>query len=337
MRILTVDRGFRKQPALYGFLALGGLILLALLVFSARSGLARAAAQGPDELYFAETGHVVREPFLSFYRNAANPDVLYGKPITEPFNSAQFGGSQVQYFERAVLALNPAANIPQALQVTAADLGSRLYSPGEEVPISQGAPGCRVFPETGNQVCYDFLDFFEAHGGAARLGFPISNLEIQDGLFVQYFQRARLEFRAGRSLGENVVVGDLGRRYFEGRENPRRLLPVEDGNLPQVILNLRTRAFVRQPVAGFEGGQAVYVLVQDQNGMPVEGARLSVSVRFPGQSWQALHGEALSGPNGVAVIPFTYGSEEPGMVEVRVLSRYEDLSDAAVTSFRIWY
>lgn len=331
------DTGSRCQPAAGGGLVLGAVLLLWLLVSVAGGPGAPVSAQGPDELYVPETGHVVGEPYLSFYRRVEDPDELYGKPITEPFESAEFGGAEVQYFEKAVLQRNPDPAAPPALRVTAADLGFRLYTPGEEIPLAPGSPGCRVFPETGYQVCYDFLDYFEKQGGAARFGFPISNLEIQDSLFVQYFQRARLEFRPARARGRQVVVSDLGRRYFEGRENPRLLLPVEDGNLPQVILDLHTRAFARRPVAGLEDGQAVYVLVKDQNGLPVEGARVTVFVRFPNRAEQALPGEVQTDSRGIAVVPFTYGVEETGLAVVRVVTSYEDRSDETVASFRIWY
>src|SRR5215203_2478934 len=43
--------------------------------------------------------------------------------------------------------------------------------------LAQG--GCRTFPETGKTVCGKFLVYWDAHGGLAQQGFPLSN-EFQE-------------------------------------------------------------------------------------------------------------------------------------------------------------
>ncbi len=53
------------------------------------------------------------------------------------------------------------------------------------------------FSETGHYVSGGFKAYFEANGGLAVFGYPITEELVEDGWTVQYFQRARLEFHPG--------------------------------------------------------------------------------------------------------------------------------------------
>nr|PZN20051.1 MAG: murein L,D-transpeptidase [Chloroflexota bacterium] len=77
------------------------------------------------ELVFEETGHSLREPFLSFW-NAAGGVEFFGRPISEPlWELTPRGQRKVQYFERARLERDPSmAGTPDEIQV--ADLGRAL-------------------------------------------------------------------------------------------------------------------------------------------------------------------------------------------------------------------
>jgi hypothetical protein len=168
-------------------------------------------------------------------------------PITEAFQD-QTIGRIVQYFQRARFELYP--ENPAELKVRISPLGEYLYSPGKPLPLPENFPACQLFSETGFQVCYTFLEFFKANGGAVQFGYPISNFEIQEGRIVQYFQRARLEWRPELPSGERVVISDLGKAYFEVLgENPVRLLPAPvQNNRPQAVLSLQARAFPKLAV-----------------------------------------------------------------------------------------
>ncbi len=81
-------------------------------------------------------------------------------------------------------------------------------------PMSQGAS--RTFPETGKTVRGTFLDYWNAHGGLAQQGFPISD-EMQersdiDGktYTVQYFERAVFEYHPENQPPFNVLLSLLG-------------------------------------------------------------------------------------------------------------------------------
>jgi hypothetical protein len=55
------------------------------------------------------------------------------------------------------------------------------------------------FEETGHWVQDEFLDYFNNRGGLAIFGYPISERFIDQGLTVQYFQKARMELHTGCS------------------------------------------------------------------------------------------------------------------------------------------
>lgn len=58
-------------------------------------------ARGPGEVFFAETGHHLAEPFLFYWRQNGGRTV-FGLPISEVVTSAN-GALQTQYFERMTL------------------------------------------------------------------------------------------------------------------------------------------------------------------------------------------------------------------------------------------
>lgn len=71
---------------------------------------------------------------------------------------------------------------------------------------------CRYFNETGHWVCGDFLAFFEGRGGVELFGFPLTEAfddPTHDGLRVQYFQRARMEWHPANRAPYDVQLGLL--------------------------------------------------------------------------------------------------------------------------------
>lgn len=72
-------------------------------------------------------------------------------------------------------------------------------------------PGCELFVETSHNLCEPFGAFWRAHGGLAAFGYPISEMHEQDGLLVQYFERARFEWHADLAGTEwEILLGLLG-------------------------------------------------------------------------------------------------------------------------------
>ncbi len=65
-----------------------------------------------------------------------------------------------------------------------------------------------LFAETGHTLAYAFRQFYERNGGLPIFGLPISEVFIENGLPVQYFERARFEWHATLAM---VQAGHLGR------------------------------------------------------------------------------------------------------------------------------
>jgi uncharacterized protein YkwD len=68
--------------------------------------------------------------------------------------------------------------------------------------------------ETGHSLASPFLEFWQAGGGVRVLGYPVTEPVKQNGLLVQYFERARMEYHPETaSKGFGVQLGLLGRDY----------------------------------------------------------------------------------------------------------------------------
>lgn len=71
--------------------------------------------------------------------------------------------------------------------------------------------GCISFEETGHSVCGGFRRFWETYGGLPIFGYPLTDEFVQDGLTVQYFERARFEWHPGAWPERwDVLLGRLG-------------------------------------------------------------------------------------------------------------------------------
>jgi LPXTG-site transpeptidase (sortase) family protein len=65
-----------------------------------------------------------------------------------------------------------------------------------------------LFKETGHSLAYSFRLFWEQHGGLPIFGYPLTEVFIEEGRPVQYFERVRLEWHGAVAL---VMAAHLGR------------------------------------------------------------------------------------------------------------------------------
>ena len=77
------------------------------------------------------------------------------------------------------------------------------------VPASSAA-GKQFFAQTGHNVGWPFLQFYRANGGLDIFGYPRTEAIQQDGMTVQYFQRARFEYHPDLAVGQQVQITLLG-------------------------------------------------------------------------------------------------------------------------------
>lgn len=196
------------------------MIALAL-VFGSFSSTRRAAAHpvaGPAARYFKETGHNITGAIKTFYE--ARGDVaIFGLPLTEVIVE---NGRQVQYFERARFELHP--ELPNAYFVSLTHLGRQLTRGRTGGPFAPAAPRGQpsaYFRETAHNVGPTFFAFWNQRGGLPVFGYPLSEpfeeASPTDGVvrLVQYFERARFEYRPEASPASQVQLGLLGRQLLD--------------------------------------------------------------------------------------------------------------------------
>jgi hypothetical protein len=73
------------------------------------------------------------------------------------------------------------------------------------------------FPETGHSLHYAFLNYWRERGGLDIFGYPISGEMTENGVTVQYFQRARFEYHPQLPGPYQVSLGLLGDQLLKQR------------------------------------------------------------------------------------------------------------------------
>jgi hypothetical protein len=303
-------------------------LLLAVLLSEQRS----ASAQSTTVQFFPETGHYVRGDFLRFYRSVPDPQLVFGYPITEQITSKD--SKTVQYFQRARFELRRDLPEPQRVQLTW--VGQALYQRAEQLRL-ENTSGCELFP-TGHSVCLAFLDFFKANGGVTQFGNPISPFEFHENLIVQYFERARFEWRADRPEGQRVVLTDLGRRYFDQLgEDPALLKPMSPADATiNPILAIKAHAFVTKPLTGPTGQQTIYVIVQSQTLQAVSDATGKATVHWPDGRIEEYF--FTTNQAGLGTVTLNFADQKQGeLVPIEIIVVYQGLGSTTRTSFRIWF
>jgi hypothetical protein len=317
------------------------IIFLALvLILSFGPGLAQSGDNQPGESrYYPQTGHTVSGPFLSTYLSVPNPVQIFGYPITDPF-PGQLQDNWVQYFERARFELITGAG--DEVQVHISHLGYLMQKTGTPIPLPANFPPCLTFVDVEFDVCYAFRDFFEANGGAAIFGYPMSDFQVVDQRIVQYFQRARFEWHPDRPPGQMVTLTPLGRIYFyQMEEDTARLLPNPStlgvNNLLQSVLSLNVQASTKTAVSPQSGEQTIFVLVQDQNLQAIPNAEVELVILLPSGDEQRIIIPGSTDKNGVTSYTFDFENETIGLTEINVSASFDALTAKTTTSFRIWY
>jgi hypothetical protein len=170
--------------------------------------------------YFDQTGHVVQGRFLEFFLAHGGIDT-FGLPRTDELME---NGKLVQYFQRARMEYPPVGaggaqgSAEGSPEVTLAPLGTAAAqargilarSEAQPIPPFESSDTHTYVPETGHSLMGAFRDYYNRAGGAAVLGFPITEELVEDGFTVQYFERVVLEYVPGRPvratlLGDNLL------------------------------------------------------------------------------------------------------------------------------------
>ncbi len=177
------------------------------------SGSFAAAAPLPGAVFFPETSHNLSGAFRAYWETKGGLAV-FGFAVSEEFSEvSQTDGRTytVQYFQRNRFEFHPEKNDPN--KVLLGLLGSELtrgrtFAPGAPVPNTSTT---QYFPETQHTLSDRFLAYWNAKGGLAIFGYPISEPLQEGGLLVQYFERNRFEYHPENGGTQyEVLLGLLG-------------------------------------------------------------------------------------------------------------------------------
>jgi hypothetical protein len=306
--------GTRSRRAIFLF-ALGILTILVVVM------PIRAMMQDQDDGFSVDSG------FSSYYIERGGKEI-YGDPISESFVDSETG-NVVQYFENARLELGE--DFTGGLEVITSSLGMMLGY--WEIPLTfiDEKEGCRFFHETGHQVCHAFLEYYEEHGSSEVFGYPISEFKFIDGRIVQYYQRFRLDWFADEE-DQPVKPGPLGKLHLSMLD---RLSLKSDSDPIVEVEGLIIKSSVGQSSTRRSDSQTIYLLVQDQNQVPLAGAAATLIAHFPdGDRMIVL---PLTDNDGRSQISFDFNDQPSGFrVSLDITVVYQGLTKETRESFMIY-
>jgi hypothetical protein len=112
-----------------------------------------------------------------------------------------------------------------AVVIAAVTLGVAGAPPASAATNGRAVAACVTFPETGKTVCDRFLAYWQANGGLAQQGLPLTDPFVEvnptDGkpYLTQYFERARFEAHPENQPPYDVLLGLLGREQLLAKYN----------------------------------------------------------------------------------------------------------------------
>ena len=148
--------------------------------------------------WFDVTGHNVPNQLNDYWWGNGGWR-LFGLPISEFFREVDIDGTirYVQYFERSILALDPATGAVSRTPV--GDRSHMDYKASLPIDPFQNTSSAIYFPDTQHSVQNGFKWYWEHNGGQAAFGAPISEEWSEtnaDGrkVVMQMFEYARFEW-----------------------------------------------------------------------------------------------------------------------------------------------
>ena len=319
------------------------LLLLAFLVILTGTS-ASAFQQDSDRRLFEQTNQVVSGAFLRYWDAAPNPVLLFGYPISPELPHPIRQNVQIQFFQRARMEYDP--TLPAGQQVTLAPLGAWNYkTPG--IPADFPLNNCITFDQSTYSVCYAFRQFYEANEGETYFGLPISQAQWEDNRLVQYFERARMEWRPEMPAGQRVTLTELGRLDF----NRTIGVPIPADNILNMFSEMRVYAFVEQPLMRADDLQHVFVLVRKKDQSSIAGASVRLTVVYRDRENPTVERRSssmalpLTNEDGVTELTFPVENVQPNdqiRVEVEVINSptgpLKNPEDGQTSTwFRIWW
>jgi len=289
------------------------LVLVLMMVVCGGGLLAAPAAARTGERCFAETGYCISGPIRAYWeRNGGLP--VFGFPITaQRVEMVEDRTLQVQWFERDRLEIQADGLVTAGrLGARYLELTGRPWQRGERTACQGNS---RWFEETGHQVCGVMLDYWNANGGLARFGYPLTGLieeQIEGRVYqVQYFERRRMEYHPEYGGTPNfLLLGLLGREVLRLEQDPLAGVPACAAQISPALKAIYTRVQLGRPLGcptllpgndlpasttAMERGQMLWIDRQQGPPMLVQPARIfaiiasgdGISFRAYSDTWVA--------------------------------------------------
>jgi len=308
------------------FLLVGAVTAVAVL---GGATVAPAQAQQEDCRFFGETGYYVCDAFLEFFDTRGGLEI-FGYPLTDAFVDLD-RGLLVQYFQRARMEWHPANSAPYQVQLglLVDDLAYDFPGALAETIPPVNTPLRHYFPETNHVVSFAFLKYFREHGGLDVFGYPRSEVVLQGGYMVQYFQRAVMEWHPEAVSGPEMRLLNLGELYVDR-------FHIQPGPARAEIKRLDVSASVRHTPGDESGMQTVFVYVYDQRWEAVPGAAVAGVVRL--ESGDQACAFAPTDDTGFTRCDLAVQDLSPGKrVIIKVTAALGDLVAVTETCFFPWW
>lgn len=147
----------------------------------------------------------VAPAFEKFYEVHGGVEVI-GPAISPELDE---NGLRVQYFLNGRLEYHPAN--PAGLEVLLSPLGLTTLGASEPpVPPPPLDSKSRYFAATGHFLYAEFEPFFDRIGGIEFIGYPISEVRVESGRVIQYFERGAILRPESSSTWRNIRLAALG-------------------------------------------------------------------------------------------------------------------------------
>ncbi len=120
-----------------------------------------------------------------------------------------------------------------ALQGMINDLRARGYrfASVNDLLGAQSSSDQIYFSQTGHYLSHGMLRYWQNFGGLAVFGYPISEEFVENGVVVQYFERARFEWHPGAWPSRyDILLGRLGVELTTARLNQAPFRPISASN-----------------------------------------------------------------------------------------------------------
>jgi len=194
---------------------LSALVALLLSTLTLTTFTPTPASANQTVRFYAATRHSIGGAFLKFYDRHGGTS-LFGYPITDEVVE---NGRTMQYFERVRMEYHKefagTANEVQLSRLGVQKAQGRAFT-ARVAPFTSSVN--RLYArETGHSLSNSFLKYWKAYGGARIFGYPLTEPAHENGYLVQYFERARMEYRPGKAgLIYGIELGHIGKEYLQG-------------------------------------------------------------------------------------------------------------------------